>query len=478
MTVPHRLSPLFDFSSIAVVGASDRSGTGGRPYQSLQGLGFSGRYYPVNSRADRVHGLKAYPNVSSLPETPEMVVILVPRDAVAEIVEECARIGVKAVFIGAAGFLERDERGAELQARITAAAREYGLLVVGPNCMGVVSMVHRTAACTLGPPTQLGNVAIVSHSGGLMNEVTSNGPPRGFGFSHMMSCGNEAGVTAADAVDYFVDDPSTDVILAILETVRDPDLFAAATTRALVARKPVVVLKMGVSEQSARSAITHTGAIAGNDVDYTELFRRKGIIRVDDIDELVDMGALLATAIGKLRNRRMERAGIIEISGGGKGLVCDTAAAAGVELPELSESAVKALRQVLEDDILATNPIDSGGSWSGPDKPTVYPVALSAFASEPDVDVVVSRFTIPRTGELGTLRDRIAELEAARAAHPDRLFAVLSRTSDQYCQEWETVVRERGITFLQGYGRGLRALGRLAQYSRVVHGTTRGSGSR
>jgi hypothetical protein len=136
-------------------------------------------------------------------------------------------------------------------------------------------------------------VAVISHSGGLLNEVTSYGPPRGIGFSHVVSAGNEAGVTAADLIDYFVEDPATDVVLAILEMVRDPALFVAASARALAARKPIIVLKMGWSEKGARSAFTHTGAVAGDDAVYSALFRQLGILRVNDIDELVDMGALL-----------------------------------------------------------------------------------------------------------------------------------------------------------------------------------------
>jgi acyl-CoA synthetase (NDP forming) len=179
---------------------------------------------------------------------------------------------------------------------------------------------------------------------------------------------------------------------------------------------------------------------------------------------------LLSTAIGVLRRRRMERTAIIEISGGGKGLVSDTSAAGRVALPELTDAALDTLAGAIPDEIKATNPIDTGGSWADPDKAQVFPATLSAFASQPEVDVIVSRFTIPRTGELGPLRARITELEAAQAAHPDRLFPVLSRTSDQYCEEWEAVVRARRIPFLQGYGRGLRALGLMAEYSRALHG--------
>ncbi len=438
----------------------------------MQAIGYRGRYYPINARSTKVHGQQAYPNVSSLPEPPDMVVIAIPRDSIPDVVDECARVGVKAAVILATGFVDLDAHGAELQGRITETTRKSGLLVVGPNCLGLASVANRCAATSSTPPAVAGNVALISHSGGLMNEVISCGVPRGIGFSHLVSAGNEAGVTAADYIDYFVADPGTDVILAILETARDPAGFVAACVRAAEARKPIVVLKMGWSPKGKLSAFTHTGANTGDDAVYDALFHQYGVTRVDDIDELVDMGALLAPAIDILRTRRLERAAVIEISGGGKGLVCDTAATAGVVLPDPSPAGFTELDAHLPEDTYRTNPIDTGGSWVQPDKAEVYPATLEVFATEPDVDIVVSRYTIPRTGGLRILTDRLAELETARAAHPDRLFPVLSRTCDQFCDEWEAVIRERRIPFLQGYGRGLRALGLMAQYSRFIHGPT------
>jgi acyl-CoA synthetase (NDP forming) len=468
--VPHRLAPLFDFSSIAVVGASDTSAGGPRGFRTLQTLGFQGRYYPVNSRADTVHGMKAYPNLSSLPEVPGMVLVAIPRSGVPGVIDECADLGVKAAVIVSAGFLEVGGDGAELQARITATARGRGPLVIGPNCLGLVSVVNRCAAFDGVPPAHTGNVAVISDSGGIMNEVMWTGGARGIGFSHCVSCGNEAGVTTADLIDYFVADPHTDVVLSILESVRDMDLFVDACGRARAASKPIVVLKMGRSEKGVRAVFTHTGAVAGDDEAYSALLRRLGIVQVNDLDELVDMGVLLSAAVPILRSRRLERAGIIEISGGGKELFCDTCAAAGLELPDLSEAGAAALEAAMHGEYVATNPVDTGGSWGMPDKDEVYPAALEIFASEPTIDIVVSRYTIPRAGELGRLGKRIEEMQSARAVYPDRLFVVVSRTADQWSPEWETTVWANHIPFLQGYGRGPRALGRLAEYSRFVHG--------
>ena len=422
----HRLDPLFSFSSLAVVGASESSGYGSGPYRSLQAIGFKGQYFPVNPRRAEVHGVRAYPDVASLPSEVDAALIVVGRELVVPSVAAAADRGARAFVIVSAGFLEADERGAELQAQLSALARERGILAIGPNCFGVASIVDRTAAFVgsgLGE-ARTGNVAVLSNSGGLLNEVISYGNARGIGFSRLASTGNEAGLTGADVLDYYVDDPHTDVILAILEAVRDPALFLQVADRAVAARTPLVVLKLGASEKAARSALTHTGARAGSDEVISALFRQKGITRVNDIDELVEMGCLLSGAVPVLRRRPLERTAVMEISGGGKGLVCDTAARAGVELPDLAPATVAGLEACLPKGTHVSNPLDTGLTWNGSAMDPFYARGLRLLAADPSVDVVLSRYTVPREGSLGPLRARVEELKEVRAEYPDRLFGV------------------------------------------------------
>jgi len=466
----HRLAPLFGFLSIAVIGASESSAYGNAPYAVLRAMGFTGRYVPVNARSEKVHGVPAFRSIRDVPEPVDVALLAIARGGVAGALRECAESGVRAAVVVTAGFAESDEEGERLQREIAAVARETGLAVLGPNCLGVLSIANRSAAFASALPDGLvaGNVAVVSNSGGLMNEVLSYGSARGLGFSHAASTGNEATISAADVIDFFVRDRATDVVLAVIESVRDARVFVDAAERAAAARKPIAVLKIGASEKGTRATLTHTAALAGSDAAYSALFRQKGVIRVADLDELVEVGGLLSNAIGVLRRRPIERAAIIEISGGGKALVCDLADAAGVELPDPSAASAVALRDALAERIEPSNPLDSGSSWGREDMATLYPLALRTFASQPDVDAIVSRFTIPRSGPLGRLADRVAELEAAMKDHPDRLFAVLSRTSDRVSDEWLSVARRMRLPLLQGYGRGLRALGALATYSRFV----------
>ncbi|HYY88823.1 MAG TPA: CoA-binding protein, partial [Chloroflexota bacterium] len=430
----HPLERLFRWSSIAVVGASDSSSYGSGPHRALKDLGFQGRYYPVNPRRTEVHGLRAYPDAHDVPEPIDMGVVVVGREHVPEAVAACADQGANSVVVISAGFRELDQRGADLQDQLTRLAQERNLLLIGPNCFGIASLAHRVAACTASglADTRVGNVGVVSHSGGLLNEVISYGAARGIGFSHLASTGNEAGLTAADILDYYVHDPSTDVMLAILESVRAPEAFVRVTERAVAARKPLVVLKLGASERSARAALTHTGALAGSDEVYSALFRQKGVIRVCDVDELIEAGSLLSGAVEVVRRRPLERAAVIEISGGGKGLVSDTAEAGGVELPDLSAETVERLRPAMPRGIEASNPLDTGLSWGVREMELLYPLALDALAEQPDIDVIVSRYTVPRDGGLGPLRQRLSEMKAERDRHPDRLFLILSRTSDRF----------------------------------------------
>lgn len=466
----HRLDPLFRFSTVAMVGATDSTRIGSALYNTLKHIGFTGTYYPVNPRRAEVHGIPAYPDPASLPTPIEAAVVAIGRDQVAAGVRACADRGARAITCPGGGFAETDEHGAALQAEIEAVVRERDLLLVGPNCFGVVSLVNRCAALSAvgleGVP--VGNIGVISHSGGMLFDLFGYGVARGLGFSHLASLGNEAGVTAADVLDYYVDDPATDVILINLETVRNPALFLEATDRALAARKPIVVMRLGGSVKGARAARTHTGALSTSDAVFDAFFRQKGITRAVDPDDAIEALVAFSGAIPKLRSRRLEKAAMLEISGAGKELLCDLAEANGIELPEPSEATVAALRPHLPAEVSVSNPLDSTGNWASPWVDNLYPASLRAFAQEPEVDIILSRHGPPRSGGLGIVRTRLDQQAEAQAEYPDPLYVVLSRVSDQFPDEWTRVIRDEGIIYLHSYARGIRALGKLAAYSRYL----------
>lgn len=464
------LSPLFNFRSMTFVGASDSSHFGLGAYRAMREVGFDGAYYPINPRRETVHDTRAYPSVSDIPGEVDGAVIAVAREHVIPAFRQAIGKGVKAAVVLSGNFGEGDDTGKALQAELAQLARDNGVILIGPNCMGAASVRNGRALYQgrgMGAAIK-GGISVVSNSGGLMNEFLHYGNARALGFAHLVSSGNEADVSCSQLIDWYVDDADTKVIVAILETVREPALFVEALDRAAVAGKPVLVLKLGTSVKGAASAVTHTGAMAGDNAVWDALLDQKGAVRARDIDELVDLAAVFSNIDGILVRRPLERAAVLEISGGSCELVCDVAETAGVDLPEPSAATVDAIRPLMQEFLHVANPIDIGYLWTNPAMGAIYPPALDAFAGQDDIDIVVSRYIVPPEEAMGTLHDRLAELDAARKAHPDRLFVVVSPTSNQYQPEWKEALTRYRLPFVPGFNRAFSALGKLAGYSRRI----------
>lgn len=469
-TRPPSISALLRFESMALVGASDSSNFGKGAWRALGEVGFTGRYYPVNSKRDQVHDTQAFPSVRAIPASVDAAVIATASGNVMAAIEDCAAKGVKAVVVLSSNFAEAGDDGRALQARVADYVKQQGIAMIGPNCLGVASIVNRCALFQgrgLGK-VRAGNVGLVSQSGGILIETVAYGTGRGVGFSHLFSTGNEAALTFEDALDHLVDDPATDVLAVVIETARNPAKFLAVAERAAVAGKPLIVLKLGVSEKGAKSAMTHTGALTGSSSVWRAALEQRSAVAARDIDELVDLIALFSGAVRRLRARPMERVGVLEISGGATELICDLSEAAGVDLPDLAPAATGALRAALPDYLSIGNPLDLGVVWVDPAMAKMYPAALEAFAGSPDIDIVVSRYIVPSSGPIGDLSLRVAEMTEAQTRHPDRLFVAMTPTSDHFTEEWTDVVHGADVPFLQGLGRGVSALGKLAKYSRAL----------
>jgi acetate---CoA ligase (ADP-forming) len=464
------LSPLFGFSAMAFVGASDSSHFGLGAYRAMKDVGYTGDYFPVNPNRAIVHEVPAYPSISAIPKRIDCAVIAVRREAVIPAFMEAVAQGARAVVVLSGNFAEADAKGAHLQQQLRDLARAHDVILIGPNCMGAASVRQR---CALYQGRGLseaitGGVSVVSQSGGLMNELLHYGNARGLGFCHLVSSGNEADVSCADIIDFYVRDEDTKVIVAIVETVREPELFVAALTQAAGSSKPVIVLKLGSSSKGAASALTHTGAMAGNDAVWSALLDQKAAVRARDIDEIVDLASVFSHIGSILRRRPLERAAVIEISGGSCELVCDLAEAGGLALPEVQAETAMGIKPHLQGFLGVANPLDTGLLWANPAMGDIYPPALAAFAGQPDMDIIASRFIVPTDTGLGGLNDRLAELDVARRAHPDRLFVVLSPTSNHYHAEWKSALIRYSLPFVPGFARAISALGKLATYSRRI----------
>ncbi|MEI4274032.1 acetate--CoA ligase family protein [Klenkia sp. LSe6-5] len=369
--------------SIAVVGASSSAEKiGGRPVRLLRQHGFPGAVYPINPGAGQVQGLPAFAALADLPEVPDLVVVAVPGPAAVAAVAEAGQLGVGAAVVLSSGFTENGPDGAALQRELTRSAQESGIRVVGPNCLGTFSVRERaigtfSIALEQSLP-DAGGISIVSQSGNLGSAALSLLAPHGAGLARFVATGNEADVEASDAVAWLATDPDTSVVLLVLETCRDSARLTAALGRAREAGKPVVVLKIGTSEAGQQAALSHTGALAGSDKVFDAVFARYGALRVQSLEELVQVGAALEV-VGRRRVGAQPSATVVAASGGFGVMMADAAARHGVGIHPLGEAAQARIREVLP--LAATaNPVDTTAQVSA--DPGVYEAVVDAALSD------------------------------------------------------------------------------------------------
>ena len=349
---------LFHPRSIAVLGASsDASKLAGRPVAYLRRHGFAGRIYPINPRYKELAGLPCYPDVSSLPEPPDVGLILLASDRVADATRQLAQAGASAAIVLAGGFGETGAEGRRRQQALKDAAGAMRLL--GPNTIGLVNVTDRIMLSASGAMEleefPAGQIAVVSQSGGILGSLLSRGAARGIGFSKLVATGNEADIEVSDCLEYLLDDDATAVIALYLEALRAPQRFRAVAARAAAIGKPIVAFKVGRSEVGVRSAVSHTGALAGVDAIYDALFRQVGVTRATTFADLLDIPA----AFAQKRPMRGRRVAIVTSTGGAATLVADSIGAAGFEVPAPDADTARTLLALnIPDAVLDRNPID------------------------------------------------------------------------------------------------------------------------
>ena len=324
---------LFAPRTVALIGASgDAKKNTSRPQRFLRKHGYTGRVIPVNPGRDEIFGEKAYPDLVSIPDEVDHAFIMVPTDSVAAAVEQCAAKKVPVATIYSDGFAETGEEGRRKQQRLIEIARAGGVRLVGPNCIGIFS-IRPSCALSVNAVLEMaeikpGSLAIVSQSGSMTGGLLSRGLGRGVGFSKLISVGNEADLGVGELTDILVDDPHTQTILLFLETLRDADRLAHAARRAYAAGKPVIVYKLGRSEVGQDLAASHTGAMAGADEVADAFFRANGMLRVDTLETLFELPALVAGQ----RPSRTHRVAVMTTTGGGAGTVVDRLGMLGFEV--------------------------------------------------------------------------------------------------------------------------------------------------
>jgi acetyltransferase len=345
--------------SIAVVGASRRQGSIGREIlHQLVEFDFHGKLFPVNPKADFIHSMKAFPSVSAIPDPVDLAIIVVSREEVLGVIDDCGKKGVTGLVVITAGFSETGEVGKRFEAEMGERVRQYGMRMIGPNCMGVINTDPAVRMDATFAPTLplVGRIAFMSQSGALGIALLNIARQLDIGFSYFVSMGNKTNVSGNNLLEYWEDDPQTDLILMYLESFGNARRFMQICRR-ISKRKPLLVVKSGRTEAGARAASSHTGALVarqGLDVATDALLEQSGVVRVNTVEELFD----LALAFSKNPLPRGNRLGILTNAGGPAIMATDTAIAHGLKMANFSERTCHELRRLLPPEASIQNPVD------------------------------------------------------------------------------------------------------------------------
>src|SRR6516164_3364836 len=372
-----RLETMLNPRVVAVIGATERQKSAGRTIMENLLL-FGGSVYPINPRRTTVLGVKAFARIGDVPDPVDLAMIATPSATVPDLIGECAAAGVKGAAVISAGFKETGAEGAKLEHEI--AARRGDMRVIGPNCLGVM-IPHLCLNATFAKRMALeGNVAFISQSGALGTSVLDWSIPQKVGFSAFISMGSMLDVGWGDLIDYLGQDPYTKSILIYMESVGDARSFLSAA-RETALRKPIIVIKAGITQAAARAVVSHTGTLTGDDAVLQAAFRRVGVLRVKTIEDLFCM----AEVLNNQPRPRGPRLAVVTNGGGPGVLTADMVAIEGGEIAQLSAESLQKLNALLPCNWSRSNPVDILED-AGADR---YINALEVVASDPNIDGVL-----------------------------------------------------------------------------------------
>ncbi|MFI9596614.1 acetate--CoA ligase family protein [Nonomuraea sp. NPDC052265] len=454
---------LFNPRSIALVGATDKSGWSVSTLLNLRTHGFSGPVHLVNPRGGVVHGSPAFRSLTEIPSPVDLAYVMVPTGAVLGVLKEGAKLGIGCYVILTAGFGEAGAEGARLEAEIAGFARENGLTILGPNGNGYINAAADVTPYGLPIPEPLlrGSVGVVLQSGALASSVLGFAQARNVGISLLTSMGNESVVTVTDVVDYLVDDPATKVIALFLETIRNPAEFSRVARRALAAGKPIVALKIGRSRLASHTAQAHTGALVGDDDVIDAAMRQLGVIRVRSLEDLIITSGLLA-ATGPLPGRRV---GVVTPSGGASEIIADRAEDEGLELPPFAPATVERLAAIVPSFGTVQNPLDVTG-YVLVDR-TLLGRALETVTADPGIDLVMLLSEPPRIAPPDPAPVlAMYEASSRRIAESPVPVVVVSNVLTDVTEFGRRVQHETGFPYVMGgIEHGLTAIGAAVRWS-------------
>jgi acyl-CoA synthetase (NDP forming) len=431
------MDTFFNPGSIAVIGASNRN-IGNFVIGNLL-LGFSGGVYPVNPNYKEIEGLPCFPSIEDIPHPVDLAIVLVPASSVPSVLEACATKGVRRVIIESAGFAETGEDGLALQDQCVAIAKQNGMRIWGPNCMGLVD-VHRRHFFTFMHPGVReeglipGRISLIVQSGMMSAIFLAELGRRGIGISKACSIGNRADVDECDILEYLLKDPDTEVIALYLESIPRGRLFAQIAENSA---KPVVLLKGGKSKSGALAAKSHTYSLSGNSRLLNSVLEMSGVILAESVYQMMDLANALA-AIPHVNPAC--RTAVLSLSGGAGVLACDALESRGIPVAQLSEQTQEAVGKVFPAWMPVTNPIDLFPSMGLHGRDVVFDHTISAVLEDPNTDVLLIHF-------VAGLDENIPDLDAfkKKADRSGKAFFFWLMGRRKGCERFRQKARGLGI---------------------------------
>jgi acetate---CoA ligase (ADP-forming) len=462
------LTPLFEPRSIAVVGASPRSWIAETVRDNLRVMGSATRCHFVNPKYGELYGQPCYPSLEALPERPDIALVALNPLRAASVTEAAATAGVPAVIIPGGGVVEGGEAAAAMQADVARIAREHGLALLGPNCMGIIDLTANSATYIgdVSPHLPRGGVAGIAQSGSVTDAFVHSGDR--VGFSRVISCGSEAVLDVCDYLAYCLDDPETTSVILFVEGFKRPERFLALADRALEAGVPIMAVKVGRSAQAQAATMAHSGSLAGEARVTDAALDAAGVIRCRDLDELLETAGLVEGARRTGRRVGRGRAGVVTVSTGEASLIADLVPRTGLDLPPIAPAARAAILEALPTMGYVGNPLDP---WGASDPATAYGSAFEAMAASGAYDVLVLVHDFPYRSlpsEVATANEVAKALLRATEERPAILPVYVSLTSGEPPPETKALLDStgHGAPLLRGALEAFRAIAEVARWER------------
>jgi len=454
-----RLEPLFKAKSLVIVGATERSAFFRNAYENCRTLDFEDKVRLVNHKGGVICGQTAALSCAELREQIDIALLMVPVSYLFYALEDIAEAGIRNAVILSSGFAEVGGNGAELQRDLVARARELGITLLGPNCLGFVNYLDKLPVFTgLAKDIVPDPIAVVSQSGAVASHIHDMAERRGLAMGYQIATGNEADISSAEVIDFLLDDPRIEVVTAFLESTRDTDLLRSAAAKAREKKKTIIALKVGTGSQTPRAAEAHTASNVGYDALYSAACNQFGIIRVRSIEEMI------ATAELALRLPPLEKPqlGIVSISGGVCEIASDRADAAGAPVGPFNEGTVAKLSEAAASFGTVHNPLDLTGA--AVNDLSRYTNSVVTVADDPDIGAVIAVMDPPKQHGIGYEATKAIETAAKISNAP---VIQMSVSAMSLTEDHRQMMSEFDLTFANsGIDEGIGAMAHLFRWSK------------